>query len=458
MRQALHIFRKDVRYLRLEILLVVLLSVVLAAVRPDWIDSILLPAAAFLTARLIQAEPIPGDRQFWITRPYRWQSLLGAKVLFIVVFVNLPIMLAQWWIVARAGFPIAAYLPGLLYSQLIRILALAVPVAALAALTPGLVSFLFSMLALAALWSAASVTGDNWPFSIAWIRVASAGAVVAVIGICIFCDQYRRRATLRNRAIAIAGLVLLSAGAYLLPWTSAWAVQARLGKHMVDESAIQIAVDPGAVRFHPVQARTWSNVDVFIPITIGPVPEQVQLLTNALTVTYEGADGQIWRSDIGGVRESADKGGRIAMEVNSKMGHAFFQREQEKPLTIRGSIFMTMFGDSRQQTIALSDEPVNALDGLQCYQGAIDQFECRRAFTWPSALVYGQYDGHMNPLRTIIAYPPIPFSTRLDPIERSWAPPTPHSKEVTVVVKKPLEHIRRDFELHGVRVIASPQP
>ena len=36
-----------------------------------------------------------GDRQFWITRPYRWQSLLGAKVRFVLVFLNLPMTVAD---------------------------------------------------------------------------------------------------------------------------------------------------------------------------------------------------------------------------------------------------------------------------------------------------------------------------------------------------------------------------
>ena len=55
-----------------------------------------LPLVAwYLIARLIHAETLPGDRQFWITRPYRWQSLLGAKVLFVLVFLNLPMTVAD---------------------------------------------------------------------------------------------------------------------------------------------------------------------------------------------------------------------------------------------------------------------------------------------------------------------------------------------------------------------------
>src|ERR1700761_8710283 len=103
MKQTLHIFKKDVRYLRYEIVMAML--VVLAfgftgtrhaltvSERPPnqtiaWtLLTFFLPLTWwFLIARLIHAEAIPGERHFWLTRPYNWRSLLAAKVLFIVIF------------------------------------------------------------------------------------------------------------------------------------------------------------------------------------------------------------------------------------------------------------------------------------------------------------------------------------------------------------------------------------
>ena len=64
---------------------------------------LLLAFWAFLCARLIQAEPIPGDRQFWITRPYEWSSLLGAKLLFVVVCIGIPLLAADASILGERG-------------------------------------------------------------------------------------------------------------------------------------------------------------------------------------------------------------------------------------------------------------------------------------------------------------------------------------------------------------------
>ena len=111
MRQALHILRKDARYLRWELLVVLVFMgmFVYAQAHPDesdnarrdMIESILLSCLwAFVCARLVQAETIPGDCQFWITRPYSWRSLLGAKLLFVMLFLTIPLLVADAIILA----------------------------------------------------------------------------------------------------------------------------------------------------------------------------------------------------------------------------------------------------------------------------------------------------------------------------------------------------------------------
>src|SRR5207244_1794787 len=109
-----------------------------------WIESLMIFAAAYLIGRLIHAEAIPGIRQFWITRPYRWRSLLMAKLLFIFAFVNIPVLLAQLVILLIAGFSLHAILPGLLWCQFLLFAGVALPVTAVASLTPGTVAFIFT--------------------------------------------------------------------------------------------------------------------------------------------------------------------------------------------------------------------------------------------------------------------------------------------------------------------------
>ena len=93
------------------------------------LTTVLLPMAwAFLIVRAVQAEALVGDRQFWVTRPYEWKKLLAAKMLFVVLTINAPLLIADVLLLARAGFNPAHYIAGLLWMQLLISLALILPI------------------------------------------------------------------------------------------------------------------------------------------------------------------------------------------------------------------------------------------------------------------------------------------------------------------------------------------
>jgi len=78
---------------------------------------VLVPIAwSFLAVRVIQSESLVGDRQFWVTRPYEWKELLAAKVLFVLTFVNLPLLVLDVFLLKKAGFTPTNYKIGLLWS------------------------------------------------------------------------------------------------------------------------------------------------------------------------------------------------------------------------------------------------------------------------------------------------------------------------------------------------------
>src|ERR1051325_5041100 len=113
MEQTWHIFKKDIRYLRFEIAFLLLLIALFtwmathggaASSLSGVMEPLIVAAVAYTLARLIHAETIPGENQFWITRPYQWSSLLAAKILFAVTFVNLPVLVAQTIILLTFGF------------------------------------------------------------------------------------------------------------------------------------------------------------------------------------------------------------------------------------------------------------------------------------------------------------------------------------------------------------------
>jgi hypothetical protein len=212
MKQSIHIFLKDARYLRIEIGVFVLLAAIFAWVGARGIagPEILLEAAGiYLIARVVHADPIPGDRQFWLTRPYSRMSLAGAKLLFIAVFICAPICAAQIAMLLAGGFPLPASVPGLLWSQTLIFFVGSTFIAALAAITSSTVILMLTVLLLGAV----AMLGDIFylaqafkylpyePLAPHWIRQYSALAILTLTVAFVLFRQYRDRIQphLRNR-------------------------------------------------------------------------------------------------------------------------------------------------------------------------------------------------------------------------------------------------------------------
>lgn len=96
----------------------------------------------FLVLRVVQSESLVGDRQFWITKPYDWRSLLGAKLLVIVIAIDIPFLIAQISLLELAGFSPAKHIGGLLYLTLLFNFPIAAPVLVIGSVTRNVVQAL----------------------------------------------------------------------------------------------------------------------------------------------------------------------------------------------------------------------------------------------------------------------------------------------------------------------------
>src|SRR5260370_41005866 len=126
MKEILHIFKKDVRRHWPEILvsLVFLGFFVKVTLHSPgrtamlagnfswfWLSAESIPPLMvlfwiFLTVRLVQGEPLVGDRQWWVTKPYEWWKLLTAKELFQLVVIGLHLFGVELSLLHHPGLPI----------------------------------------------------------------------------------------------------------------------------------------------------------------------------------------------------------------------------------------------------------------------------------------------------------------------------------------------------------------
>jgi hypothetical protein len=473
MGQARHIFLKDVRYLRYQILLVVLLAFGLAwtgralgprAVGgPGPIDILLLAAASFMIARLIHAEAIPGDRQFWLTRPYQWKSLLAAKLGFIVAFVHLPVLLAHLFIVVLNGFPLLRNLAGLVWTQLLIAAFVSLPVAALAAMTGGLVPFVVAGITVIAVVSGAYY---SLPFAQAtlgpvdWVRSSILFLAFLAIAIPALYVQYKRRRTIFSRAFALSGLAIAAIVYLSIPWPLAFAVQARLSKAQFDTKNLTIVLDP---LIRPTRGPGGNRlVEIVLPITVRGVPSDLDFRADGVSVWLQSAGGRSWKRDFyepAGDSRTESEERTVILRNASPISSQEHEVLRQGPVTARVTLFLTAFGKPRAQTIALQQQPVNVMDGLQCFEaGRQGDVLCRSAFRWPSSIIDARVTGSTaSSFTQFISYSPFPANLTLNPVETRWASAYTATKplevrEVTISLKEPIAHVRRDLELTNVPV------
>ncbi len=194
------------------------------------------------------------------------------------------------------------------------------------------------------------------------------------------------------------------------------------------------------------------------------IPEGTEILADALSISIQSSDGRATNlslHDCGDLQRGSISAQAAVMSVKCFADPAFFFQEHQRPVTLRASLYFTLFGNAQSRSIPLSDQPSNALDGLQCYTDVVKSewdVYCRSAFRWPARLVYAKL-GHTNAnsFTQFVSYSPFPASLSIDPVETRWASayaagPTPNVRDVTIIVEEPLVHLRRDFEAQDIRL------
>ncbi|HMD72172.1 MAG TPA: hypothetical protein VKF41_12545 [Bryobacteraceae bacterium] len=321
MRQTLHIFRKDARHCWPYIAAVAALMAVNAWLGPQemvpgFTDPTerfryLFPFLAvvawwFTVSAVVHGEGLTGDRQFWVTRPYSWKSLLAAKLLFLAAFVGLPMFLSDCVILLARAFNPLALIPGLLLRQcwLAAFLVLPLVVSALTrtARDLALAGLAFYFAVLAAMAGAASLVAAN-PSMRAWWIWDTVPWLFPVAGLSLAVWLYARRRTALVRVLAVT-LALLA------PFLTAPLLFPETDNAVARDDArcrnIAVRFDPGRRPSFSTVGGSGSRVFIFIPVvfsgwpagltTFGFVRGKVlgRVVENPVGAVVTSGDGRDW--------------------------------------------------------------------------------------------------------------------------------------------------------------------
>lgn len=360
MKQALHIFAKDVRHFWPEIAVSVTIMVLYAWIgRYAWAATVwaggvpqgaeqlnrlanIMPVLIQLSwwvliTRLVQTESLVGDRQWWITKPYEWPRLLGGKGLFLAVFVALPLLVVQCVLMVQAGFQPAEYLAGMGFDLLLVATILVLPLMVVATVTSGfgkmtlvLIGLLLAVVLIIATAGWAQQNRYSAPFDWGVFYMVLAAVLAAIIVL-----QYARRRTWIAR-LMFAGLVIVFAAAAWLGNTApAVAMVYPRGRTPLTLSA---NVKPTV---YSAKGISDTEVVMMLPLTVTGEAADAVVTIDAVKMSIAGHDGERWTSNW----QPSWKPHVLAIDpvtgVNLLVDKAFYDRVRTKPVEMDLSFALT---------------------------------------------------------------------------------------------------------------------
>lgn len=376
MRFALLVFKKDVRRLWWEVLITLVLLAALARMdcyRWDYVAgsmeglmNLLVPFAwAYLIAVLIQQESLVGDRQFWISRPYRWPALLAAKAFFVLAFIHIPLFLADCTILLYHGFQPLAYLPSLLSKQVLLAFVITLPAAGLAAVTKNLAQFLLAAVAICG--SGAILAGSVEPYLVPWIAVDAVRrgipiALIVLAAAAIILLQFRGRRTWLSRSTGV-GAILAAALLYgYLPRAFTASVECALPGPKTDNRQLAVTLrSPGPTGL--IARSSSRGHELSIPIAVAGLPPGASVRFEMLQFEIMNSHGDRWKARF--TSKNAGLGSdRILAGIGIQgengwqsvyLESSIFNRILDDKITVRGKAEASIYRQEGSARMSLGD-------------------------------------------------------------------------------------------------------
>jgi hypothetical protein len=326
---------------------------------------------AFCIAAAVQLDAIPGVRQDWLVRPLERRDLLLAKLLFVILAVQLPVVATDFVECLADGFPAGQSMMAAGSRGGFLLAGFCLPVLAMSSLTKNLLEFIvggvtaslgLAMLELVAtrspLYGATLSSGVSWPAELACLMLGLAGTA-AVLWL-----QYFSRTTGAACSTAGATLVLCLLAA-LTPWRLAFAIQQRRSPVPGGARAVGIAFDTGrepqapagrvSIGMPDTRGRYSGNVTVFLPLLVEGLPDDVVLKSDRCDARLIGPDGMavnLGRANRIEIRNEGHGGGIRRAEQSIEIGGLTYERFKSQPVQIEIEYSLTLFGLAASHAVA----------------------------------------------------------------------------------------------------------
>jgi hypothetical protein len=237
-----------------------------------------------------------------VTKPYLWWNLLAAKILFIFVFISVPLFHVQLLLLHHFGFPILQNFSVLLLTQVSLYLVLFLPVLLLASLTKSTGQFFLTIAGIVAVlfgiaWLATKVPSsgaENLPPIVEQLQTTLLWASV----IAALVWQFARRRRWVSGGAFLGALAVYFLIGVLVP--NAKIIEKKYPRVEAQTSPAKIAladpVDAAGARNPGPWPDAVPDINLYIPITVSGVAPGTMLMVDVMRITTDSAEHAKWTS------------------------------------------------------------------------------------------------------------------------------------------------------------------
>jgi hypothetical protein len=348
----------------------------------QFVGPLLVISWGFLILRVIHEESLVGDRQFWVTRPYEWKKLLAAKVLFFVIFVNVPLFVAQVVLLKEGSFGIGSNLLNLMRMHLADWSFLLIAIV-LAAITRGLGQAVLVGIGAAVAAIGAGALVSQIPASsmgpVAPIWDALEGWVYLAASLVVIWWQYARRSTLRSRALLMATAALAFLVQLITPYNKLIDEQYPAKDESRQPVRIAFAVMEPRAKKPGTQDWPLREWPIRVPLRLSGMASDRVVSVKGIRVVVEGTAGIRWDSgwQAGGPELWPDES---LSYVNFQMKSEQYDKLKAIPLKLRMTLALAEMMETNVQEIALGNGEIAIPNVGTCWnRPGLAWIQCRAA-------------------------------------------------------------------------------
>jgi hypothetical protein len=385
-----HIFKKDSLLLWPLVLIVAFVHVVSASLwirlgqfnepRELMLTAHLLPllgllGIVILTIAVLHQDALPGVRQDWLMRPVNRRHLLLAKLLFVLVMVQGPLLAAQVTEALVQGFPLLSALDAASANGVTVMCLFVLPAMVLGAVTQtmteailggvavviGMAMVMLLLGTLGALPSPTAGSGLIWMVLTVWASLAAVGSAL------ILTLQFARRHTRQSRYLAV-GAAVLALFAVFIPWKPLFAIQQWLAPNRGAGQPVTVAFDPSAEKTH---STLEANAPIaYLPLRVSGLPAHsilyadradIQISDLSGTILYRGTS-HLSIDGKGSMRDAhlevrKDEHAEEMAETSQKifLPAKIYAAVMNRPIRLAVNYSLTLFGLASTDSIAATD-------------------------------------------------------------------------------------------------------